>query len=396
MTGDVVVSFAEVQAGGLSASYELRSVAGGTTSSDQFAGISVRSLVQDVVGIPAGSVSFAEVTVASTGPMTLSSADLGDPADAGYPFPSGLLPAFYVAGSDALGYVRPLRDDDQPNDLAQTSANGVVDLTLHTSGSLLAPTLSADRDSVDAGGTVTFTTSGVTASGLDYAWDFGDGAPVAGDAVASHAYSTPGRYAARVIVRGADGSLGVSGRVFVTVGEPAVLPSAPPSVPAGGESTTPAAPTTGPADGAGQDVGGRTHDRSTGHAHDGHRDDSGTTGPSDATTAPSRTPEATAEPSPPPAEPSPIPSPADTPGSTAGSSQREISGVLISAPGGPEPTASADGALQATAPEQRAGGGSLGWGAVGGAVTVALLAIGVLGESGMLRRLRPRRTGAIR
>ena len=174
--------------------------------------------------IPAAAVTFTEAPHRGSAPSTLSTADLGDPSDPGYPFPDGLMPAVFIVGADdAIGYIRPLRSSTDTNgdDFWQTDSGGALQLTVHTTGRLVAPTLTAANHHVVPGARDSFTTSFATSPRLPftYTWTFGDGATdVTRTAGSSHAYTTPGTYLATVTVRGDDGSYGQSPAVQITVG----------------------------------------------------------------------------------------------------------------------------------------------------------------------------------
>jgi PKD repeat protein len=366
-TSEHIISFAQVRAGDVSALYATRARAGGPTSSDTFSGLSVRDLIQLDVPLPTSAVTFVEITSPGYPTMTLSQADLGDPGDAGYPFPSGLLPAIFVDDAQTLGYISPLRNAVDASDIQTGQAAGPVTLTIHTSGRLLAPVVTATPSTIAAGKTVTFGVSFAqpAATALSYSWNFGAGADVPGlGATPSHTYANPGTFLVSVTVTGADSSYGISKPVTVTVNKP------PPATnPGGGATAKPTPkPTTGPVTSSGSRGGGATSTKAN-----PSQAKNGTTGT--ALTGSTRTP------------------------STPSVDLPTVTGYLISGVAHPV-TVQHSSARAATAPSIASGGWTVfGWKTLALAGTVALLAIGILNETGLLRRrptTKSRLSGAAR
>ena len=67
-----------------------------------------------------------------------------------------------VGAANAMGYFRPLRDETDQNykDYLETDSDGSFSLTVHESGSVLTPTVSAAPTSVTAGKAVEFQSFG--------------------------------------------------------------------------------------------------------------------------------------------------------------------------------------------------------------------------------------------
>jgi hypothetical protein len=191
------------------------------------------------VGDPdrAARATYLETPNAAGIPAVLSSADLADPSTPDYPFIDQLAPAVFVTDSGKLGYVRPLRDADEDTNASDyVQVTGRLDLTVHTTGTLLAPTV------VSSGGTDldldTPTTFSVTFADkprtrvLTTRWDFGDGSTKGTKRdEPTKSFAERGTYPVSVAVRTSDGSYGRSAPLEVKVAKP---PKAPTSGTGGG------------------------------------------------------------------------------------------------------------------------------------------------------------------
>lgn len=174
---------------------------------------------------PLTSVTFSESNGTSV-PTVLDKPDFGDPADPAYPFDDSLQPALYVTSTGQIGYVRPLRGEDDVNNTDQfrIDPGGSATLTIHTTGKLLEPVVKASSTSVDTKDTTTFTTSYADNPGtriIKWRWDFGDGSTLhASQQEPTHRYSEKGTYPVFVQVRGANGSYGRSAPIQMKVANP--------------------------------------------------------------------------------------------------------------------------------------------------------------------------------
>ncbi|WP_148061213.1 PKD domain-containing protein [Frondihabitans sp. PhB188] len=382
------VTQAQVLAGDVNASYPTRSRTGGSTISVETRGIAVRTLLQNDLGIPVAAVSSVDISVRGL-TSTLTPADLGEPTDAGFPYPDGLLPAVFTS-SEALGYIEPLRNDTDTNPNFQGLSNSPISLAVHVAAQLNTPIIATPSTSVPIATDLPFTASvpagapGVTYS---YVWDFGDGPDVPGtrDTI-SHRYTAAGTYPARVIASGSDGSVGVSSAVTMTATSPVVSPSPSPSAAgsAGGGSGE-KGPTTGPVTSSGSRGGAAPSTTDTksqaknGTAADGAA--SGTsTGPAQKSPAPKSTVQKgtkkTATPT----------SPRET--------ETPVTGYVILA-AGTTPTTTAPEAARASAPSARAATVEADHrrqllALAGGAGLAFLLALGIVREV-RSSRARPRK-----
>lgn len=235
--------------------YEIRSTAGGGTQSEPRPdrAVSLQRLLSSVATGPGStlawqSVTFAEVVDRNGGTHPLTNAQLGNPGANG--FADGLMPGlFVVGGNDAIGYVRPLTPDPgdvNVKDFFQTLSGGALQIVAHTQGTLLTPSVQASSTQTQAGAAVGFSVSFPRPPGtaLTYTWDFGDGVP-SGEAAPAHIWAAAGTYAVSVTVEGADGSYGRSAPVLVTVGAtPTPTPTTSPTSGTGPSATT--GPSTGP------------------------------------------------------------------------------------------------------------------------------------------------------
>jgi PKD domain len=211
--------------------------------------------------IAPGSVTFAAAPNRDGVPSTLTTNDLADPTDPAFPFQAGLMPAIFIVGNnDAIGYFRPLRnaDDTNGNDFWQTNSLGALELTVHTTGKVLTPTVHADRTKTTTGKRDTFTATfdQALATSITYTWSFGDGGTATTlDATATHVFKSSGSYFVVLTVQGADGSIGQSKPVQITVGKPPKPKPHPSSSPGTGTSPHPNNPSTGPNHSSGGRVG---------------------------------------------------------------------------------------------------------------------------------------------
>jgi len=188
-----------------------------------------------------GTTTYLETPNATGVPSVLSPAELADPAaplDAdgdgqpdAYPFHDQLQPVVFLTGSGRLGFLRPLRDiDEDVNAADYFQVTGRLDLTVHTTGRLLAPSVvSSNGTDLDIKGETTFSVSYADqprSRVRSTLWDFGDGsvkgtkreAPV-------KSYTDRGTYPVSVSVRLNDGSYGRSAPVEVKVAKPPKAPS---------------------------------------------------------------------------------------------------------------------------------------------------------------------------
>lgn len=364
--------------------YLVRSTPGGSVTSEPLSqGVSIRHLLQQL-GIAPSSVTYTAI-VGRTPYQSLLSAqthDFDDPTSPDFPFQSGLEPVLWPIGSDdAIGYLRPLRGDSDVNgrDFMQTFSEGAFDLTVHTSGTVLRPTVTAQPRSVRAGQTVSFTATvddPDATEQLSYTWSFGDGSGTGPQSArtTTHRYSTAGSYYAYVEVVGTNGSTGESATVEITVrsgastSPPPPRTSPPPRGPSHGAGSA-HNPTSGPVTAQGHHGGG---------APASPAPDSPRAGP---TTAPggSATPSAARGSATPTA---PRPSPTASPTVSAGGSR--VAGYLIAefAPG-PTRSSASTRTTPLTAPAARDGRltrSVTAW-LLAGLAVVALLAFGAFAEA---------------
>lgn len=194
------------------------------------------------------SVTFSE-TPGSTGvPSVLDKPAFGEPVatNPDFPYDDDLPPAIYMSAGKPV-YFRPLSGEDDVNRPDRYRAEGRMDLTIHTSGKLLAPTATVDKSNPTTKDAPQFSVSFGTKPGtqLKYRWDFGDArGPDRAEKSPSHKYKTKGTYGAYVSVFGADGSYGRSQVLSIKVAKP------PKPTP------TPKAPTTGTGGGLTGGTGG--------------------------------------------------------------------------------------------------------------------------------------------
>ncbi|KAA1400395.1 PKD domain-containing protein [Aeromicrobium ginsengisoli] len=178
---------------------------------------------------PETAVTFSESNGTSA-PTVLDKPDFSDPATATdkdpYPFLDDLQPALYVTGTGQIGYVRPLRDEDDVNstDQFKVDPGSSVTLTIHTTGKLLQPVAHASSTSVDTKATVSFSTTyaqKLRTNIIKWRWTFGDGETLhSAQEKPTHRYATKGTYPVFVEVRGTDGSYGRSAPIEMKVAKP--------------------------------------------------------------------------------------------------------------------------------------------------------------------------------
>ncbi len=179
--------------------------------------------------------TYLETPNAAGVPAVLSAADLAappaDPDASDYPFIDGLQPAVFVTDSGKIGYVRPLRDADEDTNASDyIRADGRLDLTVHTTGALLAPTVvsSAGTD-LDLEKPTTFSVTFADKPRtrvLTTRWDFGDGSTKGTKREEpTKTYAKRGTYPVSVAVRTSDGSYGRSAPLEVEIAKPPKAPS---------------------------------------------------------------------------------------------------------------------------------------------------------------------------
>jgi PKD repeat protein len=290
--------------------------------------------------IAPGSVTFTAAPDRDGVPSTLTTNDLADPSDPAFPFQAGLMPAIFIVGNnDAIGYIRPLRGDADTNgdDFWQTNSLGALELTVHTTGKLLTPTVHADRTKTTTGKSDAFTATldQAPATPITYTWSFGDGRTATAQDAASHVFKTSGSYFVVVTVQGADGSIGQSKPVQITVGKPPKPKPHPSSSPGTGTSPHPNNPSTGPNHSSGGRAGTAPATKPATHP---------------AATAHPKT-SATASPAP-PRPPRTLPSAHRLPSSAGPAPEALVHGVVISDADVVPPFASSN-VDQATAPAAR-------------------------------------------
>ncbi len=201
--------------------------------------VSINALLTTVDPTRAATATYTETPNAAGVPAVLSAADLADPAapdDANgdgqpYPFLEKLPPAVYLAGDGRIGYIRPLRDAEEDTNASDYfQVTGRLDLTVHTTGSLLAPTVASSAGAViGRDDKTTFSAEFAEKPAtriISTRWDFGDGSSKSTKVdEPSKAYARRGTYPVVVTVRGNDGSYGRSAPLEVKVANPPKAPS---------------------------------------------------------------------------------------------------------------------------------------------------------------------------
>ena len=211
---------------------------GGTLDERPFAQgqrVSINKLLTTLDPALVGTATYFETPNAAGIPSVLSAADLADPAAAAdaYPFVDKLPPAVFLTGSGKVGYIRPMRNpDEDANASDYTQGFGRLDLTIHTTGTLLAPVVgSSGGTDLDTGSETTFSVTypdKPKARVKSTRWDFGDGSTRGTKRnKPSKSFAKRGTYPVVVTVRTNDGSYGRSTPLEIKVGKP-------PKAPAGG------------------------------------------------------------------------------------------------------------------------------------------------------------------
>jgi hypothetical protein len=344
-----------------------RTVGGATTVSGQ--GGTKLSTIAQLAHIPPSFVQSMTIPRASApGSVTISGAEVRD-GFAGDPL--GLRYAtVYTGYGHGVQLFRPLRDGADVNapDAVTTFNDADLQVALTTTNAALRTVrvhaddrtlrrrtrtgFSAQVDAAPAG--VTFT----------YSWDFGDGTTEQG-ATPSHSFA-PGHYRVTVTAVGDDGSSGVSTPITIQVAArtaatptptPTPTPHATPAPTGGGEGND-AQRASGPARSNGT---GERQQRGSAHA-----------APTPAPLPPVGQPEKARQ---------------RRPQAKAKGTQR-VEGILLASAGVPA-AAVAPAVAEQRAPARRgalAGGSPAGW-LGGGALLIALLAVGAAREGGFRRRL---------
>jgi hypothetical protein len=251
----------------------------GDESSESHTGTSVATLAT-AMGLDPDAITFTEVMDVRGNFHPLDSGELG-PAK----FENGLVPLVYDSG-DSLTYLRPLRSgvpDDannsaNPNKLGmlRTFDDSALEITFHTRGRLLHPTISADPTTVERDTSVRFEATGVPGlrGPVDYDWNLG-GVPVRTDVPTTTYDKWCGAGSALTTVTvtdAADGSKGRSDPLLITVTGDTTCPTGSP-----GPSESPD-PTKSPTGGPGGPSGSGHPTSSGGPGSSGGPSATGSTG----------------------------------------------------------------------------------------------------------------------
>jgi hypothetical protein len=252
-------------------------------------GLSVNALMQDVLSPQElAKVTFAEVTVPGAGASHsflvggTSPSDLSAPSGFDGPPTAGLLPVFFVNGTE-INYVRPLRSstDNATFDDVESNQAGPIDLDVHT-GPLLTVTASTHPSvakPVKIGAPIVFSASSSgDAVEPQFTWTLSTGEVLSHQQTFTHSFKGTGSttYEVELSAAGPDDSAGVAAPLFITVGparykgnpspgstptpthsaapRPTTTPTTPPPTTTGSpgtgtQSTPPTAPTTGSSSG---------------------------------------------------------------------------------------------------------------------------------------------------
>jgi PKD repeat protein len=228
-----------------------KSKGGKTTEIGQSRRVGINALLDQLSSDQVAKATFVETPSPAGVPSVLTPGDLADPdgsapspasptapspspsptPDASYPFVDKLQPAVFLTSSGKLGYVRPLRDlDEDTNASDYFQVAGRLDLTVHTTGQLLAPTVtSSSGTELDRDARTTFSVSFADKPRtriVRTAWDFGDGTvKQTRRTELSKSYPKKGTYPVAVSVRANDGSYGRSAAVEIKVANPPKAPS---------------------------------------------------------------------------------------------------------------------------------------------------------------------------
>ncbi|MCW2840293.1 MAG: hypothetical protein JWR55_1776 [Aeromicrobium sp.] len=207
--------------------------------------VGISALLAEAGSPSLGKETYVETPNLAGVPAVLSAGDLVDPdADLNgdgkpdvtdYPFYDQLQPAVFITGSGKLGYVRPLRDlDEDTNASDYFQVADRLDITVHTTGKLLTPTVTSSAGtSLERGAKTTFEVSYAEKTGIrSVVWDFGDGSVKSTTRESpTKSYAKKGTYPVAAMVRTNDGSYGRSSAVEIKVANP---PKAPTSGTGGG------------------------------------------------------------------------------------------------------------------------------------------------------------------
>ncbi|KQW46909.1 hypothetical protein ASC77_17060 [Nocardioides sp. Root1257] len=240
--------------------YILRGDDGRTSDQIVGGGTLLRDLVSDIADpdhpgsqLDPDATSFTEVFDAGDRSHPLQAGDLGAVGSNG--FTQGG-PVIYGVSGDQLGYIRPLRGDDDVNlsqdpqvgGFFQTDPGGALRITVHASGQLLAPVIHVSPDPRKGSPVeLSATVDNPSGTGLTYDWDFGDRSGHGAGASVAHTWASSfaSDYATvALVVTGADGSSG-STYARVTFGGPTEPPTETPTTTP--STTTPSASATGTA-----------------------------------------------------------------------------------------------------------------------------------------------------
>lgn len=182
------------------------------------------------------NVTFSEAPDTAGVPRVLDKPAFGDPKGSDFPYDDDLQPAIYLSAGKPV-YYRPLSGEDDVNRPDRFRTDGRLDITIHTTGKLLAPTATINNSAPTTKDKPTFSVALSTKPGtqLEYLWDYGDGRTAdPAEKSPSHRYPDKGTYGAFVSVFGADGSYGRSAVLSVKVGKPPKQPKAPTTGSGGG------------------------------------------------------------------------------------------------------------------------------------------------------------------
>lgn len=193
--------------------------------------VSINALLKHVDPGLADSATYLETPNTAGIPAVLSDADLVAPDSANYPFFEKLQPAVYLTDGGRIGYIRPLRDKDEDTNASDYfQVSGRLDLTIHTTGRLLAPTVASSAGNeleLKKKTTFSVTYDQEPRTGLkSITWDFGDGSVKnTTREKPSKSYAKKGTYPVVVTVRTNDGSYGRSPANEIKVAKPPKAPS---------------------------------------------------------------------------------------------------------------------------------------------------------------------------
>ena len=175
-------------------------------------GLSVRKALQ-LAGADPDRIGVLEIVRPSGRTVSLTAADLADPP----PFPDG--PALVSVDGQSTRFLRPVRNGSDVNADDDFAIDNGQPLVVHVDkDNAVAVTSAADRTTVKAGETVTFTasvTGGHPGEVFEARWDFGDGRSGVGGTI-THAF-TKGTYNVVVTAHGDEGSTGAAAPIRITV-----------------------------------------------------------------------------------------------------------------------------------------------------------------------------------